>query len=389
MISLLSLAFLLFLVVFLIDAFPLFLTWQSRIRIGRFQDKELWKEKVLDISKKWLKNIPTIKLTDSSRLIIIDMLKGNYKRNAIQSWQEAALVLGLTQYFETTADETIKKHILHFIQNKINSQGSWRIKPTETDHAILAYAFLNADFVDHQKYRSAYEETYQMILSLKGSDGTVAYKKHNQNFRFVDTVGFICPFLIHYGQKFNVPEAVDLAILQIKEYQKYGMMNNENIPCHTYNVNTKIPTGLFGWGRGLGWFVIGLIDSWNALPNHHPEKKELEAIVIKTVNSVIKFQNNDGSFHWILFDFAARKDSSVCATLGWFFTVAAAIPEISELCKTASEICMQYLMSVTRRNGAIDFSQGDTKAIGIYSNHFDILPFTQGFCLRTQYHFQR
>ena len=41
-----------------------------------------------------------------------------------------------------------------------------------------------------------------------------------------------------------------------------------------------------------------------------------------------------------------------------------------------------YLMGVTRRNGAVDFSQGDTKDIGVYSTLFDILPFTQGFCIR-------
>ena len=44
---------------------------------------------------------------------------------------------------------------------------------------------------------------------------------------------------------------------------------------------------------------------------------------------------------------------------------------------------LDYLNSVTRRNGAIYFSQGDTKAIGVYSQNFDILPFTQGFVLKT------
>ena len=39
-------------------------------------------------------------------------------------------------------------------------------------------------------------------------------------------------------------------------------------------------------------------------------------------------------------------------------------------------------MSVTRRNGEIDFSQGDTKGIGLYSTTYDIMPFTQGMALR-------
>lgn len=40
-------------------------------------------------------------------------------------------------------------------------------------------------------------------------------------------------------------------------------------------------------------------------------------------------------------------------------------------------------MKVTRRNGIIDFSQGDTKDIGVYSQLFDKMPFTQGLAIRS------
>ena len=47
-----------------------------------------------------------------------------------------------------------------------------------------------------------------------------------------------------------------------------------------------------------------------------------------------------------------------------------------------SERCIKALMKNTRRNGEIDFSQGDTKGIGIYSLTYDIMPFTQGIATR-------
>ena len=371
-----------FLIIFLIDAIPQFHIWQSRIKIGRFPNQQIWQAKVLSISKKWLKSTPTIKLTDNHRLIFIDILRGNYKRKAIQSWQEAALVLGLNEYVSKTEDAAAGKAIRDFFDSKINQTG-WKVKPTESDHAILGYALLNTAFIDHSKYKTALDETYQMILSLRGEDGTVAYKKQSRDYRFVDTIGFICPFLVKYGLQFNSSEAVALGIKQIWEYQKYGMMPHENIPCHTYHVETKIPTGLFGWGRGLGWFVIGLIDTWNVLPENHPKKKDLEEIIIKTAKSVFKFQHENGSFSWLVFVKEARIDSSTVATLSWFFTLASQIPEIAEDCKFAKEKGLEYLKKVTRRNGAVDFSQGDTKGIGVYSQNFDILPFTQGFVLRT------
>jgi unsaturated rhamnogalacturonyl hydrolase len=61
---------------------------------------------------------------------------------------------------------------------------------------------------------------------------------------------------------------------------------------------------------------------------------------------------------------------------------ASKIDEISEQCLESTDKAISYLMKVTRRNGAVDFSQGDTKDIGVYSMLFNILPFTQGFCIR-------
>ena len=381
--SILLLFFFITAAIFIIDAIPQFNTWQSRIKIGRFYNKEDWQNKIFQTSKKWLKNTPTIKLTDRNRLIFIDMLKGNYKRPAIQSWQEAALVLGLTEYLKHSGDSKTQKEIEVFFNSKTTNSCTWKMKSTESDLGILAYAFLNADFIDHQKYQPAFEETYNMILSLKGEDGTVAYKNHVREYRFVDTIGFVCPFLINYGLKFNKPEAIDLAIKQITEFEKYGMMAEEKIPCHTYNIHTKIPTGLFGWGRGLGWFLIGLADCYRILPDEHPERITVEILMVQVTKSVLKFQLKDGSFSWLIFDEKSRKDSSTVATIAYFFAVAAEVPELRAECIAGKEKCLHYLQTITRRNGAIDFSQGDTKGVGVYSQNFNVLPFTQGFVLRT------
>jgi len=374
---------LILLIVILIDVFPQFYTWQSRIHIGRFENEEKWTQKVLTVSKKWLRNTPTIPLTDNKRLVILDMLRGNYKRAAIQSWQEGALFLGLTEYVKNTTDRKIQRQLEDFAEKKITASGQWKEKPDASDHALLAYAILNADFANLTRFRPAFDETYEMIKRLKGTEGTVAYKKHNAHYRFVDTVGFVCPFLVTYGLKFNHSDAVDLGIKQILEYQKYGMMLNENIPCHTYLTDTKIPAGLYGWGRGLAWFALGLIDSWNSLPDGHPRKMTLQELVVKTAGSALKFQRENGGFNWLLFVKESRFDSSTTAAMCWFFTLAAQIPEIAEQCLAASESGLKYLQLVTRRNGVVDFSQGDTKGIGVYSQNFDILPFTQGLVLRT------
>ena len=81
--------------VVIIDLIPKFMYFQGRIHIGRYSENSIWYKKINGIGEKWLNNTPKIKVTDNTRLIAIDMLKGNYTKSAIQNWQEAALLLGL------------------------------------------------------------------------------------------------------------------------------------------------------------------------------------------------------------------------------------------------------------------------------------------------------
>lgn len=220
-----------------------------------------------------------------------------------------------------------------------------------------------------------------MIQEHIGEDGTIEYRKFMKGYRYVDTIGFICPFLVTYGIRYNKSECIDLAVKQIKEYETYGMLNLTHIPCHAYRLEDKVPLGLYGWGRGLGWFAIGLIDVWNELPENNSYKPVLEESVRKFAKATMKFQQQ-GNWNWTVTRNECGPDSSATSTLGWFMLNAAKIEDISKECLESADKAIGYLMGVTRRNGAVDFSQGDTKDIGVYSTLFDILPFTQGFCIR-------
>ena len=362
------------LIIMLIDIIPIFYNWLSRIHIGRYNNEEVWKQALINRSIKWLNNTPKIKVTDNTRLTVIDRLKGNYTKSAIQHWQQAALILGLNKCEEN--NEEIDKAINKYLNSHFDSNGQWKEKPKFIDGAILSYAIMNLDRSD--KYKLSFDYMYELIKELTGNDSTVKYRKSMPNYRYVDTIGFISP----YGVNYNNDEAIELGVNQIIEYFKYGFDTENIIPFHAYDIKEKYKLGLCGWGRGLGWFAIGLIDSWRELPNDSRYKKQLENIVIKFTKSIIKLQQKNGGWGWTVTRKEARIDSSTTATIIWYLINASQIEEVGEECKTSYKKAIKYLMSVTKRNGAIDFSQGDTKDIGVYSILFDILPFTQGFTLR-------
>jgi unsaturated rhamnogalacturonyl hydrolase len=371
-----------FFLIFFIDIVPILSDWTSRFHIGRYDDVLIWKNAIIHKGLRWLLNTPKIKVSDNTRLIVIDMLKGNYSKSTIQYWQEGSLLLGLNEHLKLKEDESVKKEIVNFLDSKFNSGGDWINKPDHIDSALLSYSVMKLDLIDKKKYKKSFDYTWDLIKEHIGKEGTVEYRKSMKMYRYVDTIGFICPFLVAYGIEYNKNECIELAIKQINEYVEYGMLDYHFIPCHTYEVGKKTPQGLYGWGRGLGWFAIGLIDAWNELPNNHKYKLKLEEIIKKFARATIEFQQEDGSWNWTVTRNECRPDSSTTATLAWFLLNAANISEISKQCLDGTEKAIKFLMSVTRRNGAVDFSQGDTKDIGVYSLNFNILPFTQGFCIR-------
>ncbi|QWG51638.1 hypothetical protein EXW28_18005 [Bacillus mycoides] len=369
-------------IIILMDLVPICKDWLDRIKIGRYAASEIWSLSITRKGVKWLNKTPKIKVTDNTRLVIIDMLKGNYTKKVIQHWQEAALILGSAEYLKYNRNEKAEKEVVKFLTSKFDANGEWINKPQLVDGAILAYAVMKLEFIDTDKYKKALDTTWEMIKKHIGEDGTVGYRKSMGSYRYVDTIGFICPFLVAYGIRYHNDKCVNLAIKQITDYERYGILDKYYLPVHAYKLDNKEPIGIYGWGRGLGWFTTGLIDSWNELPENNENKKVLEGIIRKTVNAVIRFQQENGSWNWTVTRNECRPDSSVTAMLGWFMLNASKIEGISNECLKSVDKSISYLMKVTRRNGVVDFSQGDTKDIGVYSMLFNILPFTQGFCIR-------
>jgi unsaturated rhamnogalacturonyl hydrolase len=333
---------------------------------------------------KWLNRTPTIKVTDNNRMIVIDMLKGNYKINAIQHWQEAALLLGLAEHIHSSGtDPELDARLERYYSDTFDSGGHWKVKPQHVDVGILGYAIMKAagEFAD--RFKPALDELWKLIHAHIGEDGTVQYRLSMPHYRYVDTIGFICPFLIAYGTRYGKKECIALAVRQLEQYEQHGMLGNHYIPSHAYHTSKLMPAGLYGWGRGLGWFAIGLIDAWSELPEEDAANKEKLAGMIKRFSkAVLSFQHERGSWSWSVNREEARADSSATATLGWFLLRAADIEELRHSCAQGAERAANYLMHVTRRGGEVDFSQGDTKDIGVYSMLFGILPFTQGFAIR-------
>ncbi len=329
----------------LVDAIYLINEWQQRIHIGRWQDRKSWQQAVEKKAKSWLKHSPTTRITDQNRLVLWDMFRGNYRSSTIQSWQDAGLLLGLE-----------KEDAISYLNHHPNLFHSSHI---EFDQALLAYALKEHGLLSPEqenKIKDLFQSYYQV-------NSTIPYRKQLPNIRFVDTLGLICPFLHACGWN-------ELAVKQIKEYDDFLL--NGVFPPHAFNKKSQTPMGIYDWNRGLGWYILCLIETETLERNHER--------ILHLANSLIPYQRIDGGYNCMFFNPLERFESSGTALIGLLYIKAYELSNELKYLAIAQNI-ERSLMKATRRNGAVDYAQGDTKGIGFYSRTFSIMPFAQGMTL--------
>ena len=372
--------------VLLLDLIPIAHRFLGRVHIGQWANADEWRAGVRARLLKQLNKPPAVPVSDNERLTVIDRLAGRYTNKNLQCWQEASLLLGAC---ELSGEPGMSEKINRFLNKKIDCKtGEWRSEHNRPDSAMLAFAILKAA-TEKAKIKPAMDKTAALLFSLAGN-ATVPYNPALPDMRFVDTVGMICPFLFLYGLEYGKRDAVELAEKQIREYVEFGLHPVLKLPAHCFDTATLAPLGIYGWGRGCGWLAVGLMDSYLCLSSNSNSfsdgtdlgdtKRFIMEQMVSLAGALLPYQAETGA--WCR-QVAARDagDSSATAMLAWFF---GKLYDLSgdETYKTAADKAREFLISATRRDGTVDFAQGDTKGIGFYSARLDTMPSALGFTAR-------
>lgn len=344
-----------------------------RYKIGRWSDDEMWENAVFKTGLKWLPKVPAVPVSQNKHLLLWDMLTGKFIRKSVQAWQTGGLVIGVSEYSYAASKSTVQKTISHFI----NSNGNWKEIPKNVDYGILAYGFLK-NHPRPESLKPAMDELIQVIEKHLGEDGLIAYSGRS-DIRYVDTLGLVCPFLALYAKVYQQPKYAELAIKQLEAFTEKGLYPGTYLAAHSYQLKTGLPVGIVGWGRGVGWMLLGWMDVFLELPESDAKEK-LKETILAAADEYLKYQYDDGGFGIILQD-CSKYDSSATAIMAYYFGQCFNITQNLSYAN-GMKAALQKLKTVTRRDGSLDYCQGDTVDVGIFSQHYAIMPFAQGMVLR-------
>jgi unsaturated rhamnogalacturonyl hydrolase len=160
-----------------------------------------------------------------------------------------------------------------------------------------------------EKYKKA---ALQLAAQLKDQprvpEGGFWHKKIYPNQMWLDGIFMDCPFMARLAEQTGETQYFDEAAKQILLLASHAQDPATGLCYHAWDSSKSQKwadpaTGLSKcfWGRGMGWYVAGIVETLDYLPENHPQRKEIIAVLQKAAAGIEKVQDgNTGLWYQVL-----------------------------------------------------------------------------------------
>lgn len=299
------------------------------------------------------------------------------KRNTF-FWPHAMLAMGLAEYHWISMDQSAL-NVLQEYYSGWKKKGCPLHNVDDTMNGC-ALVYLNENIGG---WDEEIDKIRDMILAHPlDKNGNLLYRKHCSDYVFVDTIGMVVPFLTEYYRIHpEDTKALELAEKQILNFLQNGMDEDTGLPYHGFDSQTGNKCGIIGWGRALGWLLLGMAYYVKNAENPNLEiVEQLKGILLKVCN----YQREDGSFAWQITAQEGHEDTSATAMICYAMKIGLDRPEFnkSEQEKLEKSICngVKSLYKNTKDGNVVNCS-GECQGFGMYPQIYGTYPWAQGMAL--------
>ncbi len=248
-----------------------------------------WPDKIIESTMRFY--------PDATKLTINSPGKWNYEVGIFLS--------AMCNQSRKTNNDTYLQYIKTWADRFINSDGKidssfYPVREYKLDDIIPGRpALFLYETTKEEKYKTVADQLAdQLKHQPKTSDGGYWHKKIYPNQMWLDGIYMGDVFSSHYASLFNHPEFFDEAIHQIKLIDQHTTDTKTGLMYHGWDesknkvwANQQTGTSPEFWARAIGWYITALVECLDYIPENHPERKDVIAILQKLSKSVLKYQD--------------------------------------------------------------------------------------------------
>jgi unsaturated rhamnogalacturonyl hydrolase len=166
------------------------------------------------------------------------------------------------------------------------------------------------DAADKERYRQALHALRaQLATQPRTSDGGFWHKQIYPHQIWADGVFMASPFLARFAAVFGEPAALDDAIQEVLLAEKHLRDAKTGLLFHGWDEQKKErwanpTTGRSSqlWGRGVGWYAMGVADLLAEMPKDHPKRAAVVAVLRRLAAAIARVQDKDSGVWWQVLD---------------------------------------------------------------------------------------
>lgn len=296
------------------------------------------------------------------------------------NWPNGLLAKSLSDYYAEHKNSDEARVILECLRKYYDRWIVNKYPMYYLDNAVSGMALIDLyQSVKENKYKQAMDKIAQYLYCHERDEtGSFCYRPAQQNkYIFVDGIGMTCPFLCKYGSIYNEEKAVSLAVTQIQNFLDFGMDKKTGLPYHGFQYESRIKFGIIGWGRAVGWLMIGMAESLASMEPQIEGYESIKQAYRRLVDKVETYQLENGLYSWQLGAKEGPVDTSATAMILYAIALSIKSGILIDIHKSRMLRGRNALLGLAK-DGKIDNCLAECLGFSMYPQTYGAYPWSLG-----------
>jgi len=255
-------------------------------------------------------------------------------QNALWHYEHALQVMAIQKSAEVTGEARCLRFVADWVDNFVRADGSirtYRLGEYNLDQINAGKLLFGAlDRTGDDCYRKALDLLREQLRTQpRTKSNGFWHKKIYPHQMWLDGIYMAGPFLAEYARRFAEPAIFEDVIHQILLIEEHTRDPKTDLLYHAWDESRQQRwcdpvTGRSQcfWGRGMGWFVMALVDVLDHLPRDQAHRQDLIAILDRTARALVRVQDQATGLWYQILDLPDRAGNYLEASASAMFVYA-------------------------------------------------------------------
>ena len=263
-------------------------------------------EKVLADNLKWSERTAITILNKYPKAWQIDGTekpKWDYKMGLVLS--------GFEKLYQKTKDKKYLNYIKEYADEMIDADGNiikYDIKEYNIDCANPGKLLFNLyDVTKEERYLKVIQQLRaQLETQPRTPSGGFWHKQIYPNQMWIDGLYMAEPFYTEYTVRYENGKSLDDIAKQFELVHDHLVDKKTGLVYQAWDeskeigwANPETGTSPTIWGRGIGWYMMALVETLDYYPKTHPKYKVLENYLNEIAKSTVQYKNASGLWYQV------------------------------------------------------------------------------------------